>query len=295
MDQSSPPTNIDMAALRGRLPLSLTDCMTQGQMTPPSSPPLPSVRNGPQLQLSRLLQRSRSRSTKPKQSGLFKDKCRTTIPRPSVTEMRLPLPLLLPESPSLTRSNSPTTIAYCSPGLRRMSASYNDLRALAQYHAVSSPLTPLLPSPITRESQFEARSFVRFHNPREQRPSISNDGSVDSLQILSYYCNDNDTNSYEGRADDLEEDTRGCSDRDTVEDDEESGTTSDSTPITPLDQDHQADFCSNESGWLANTTSHEERMRRFKARFYQIVQHPWTDVQREYGEDEVVGLSTLKS
>ncbi|KAL2439226.1 hypothetical protein ABEF95_016338 [Exophiala dermatitidis] len=36
-------------------------------------------------------------------------------------------------------------------------------------------------------------------------------------------------------------------------------------------------FCSSdESGWLANTTSHEERRRRFKARLCQVVQRPWT-------------------
>ncbi|KAL2439202.1 hypothetical protein ABEF95_004196 [Exophiala dermatitidis] len=36
-------------------------------------------------------------------------------------------------------------------------------------------------------------------------------------------------------------------------------------------------FCSSdESGWLANTTSYEERRRRFKARLCQVVQRPWT-------------------
>lgn len=62
-------------------------------------------------------------------------------------------------------------------------------------------------------------------------------------------------------------------------------------PVTPSEYNYGHDtetrhrdtataaFCSSdESGWLANTTSHEERRRRFKARLYQVVQHPWSDV-----------------
>ncbi|EXJ96001.1 hypothetical protein A1O1_01127 [Capronia coronata CBS 617.96] len=70
-------------------------------------------------------------------------------------------------------------------------------------------------------------------------------------------------------------------------------------PVTPTESEHDhysrnrdtaTLSSSDESGWLANTTSHAERRRRFKARFYQVVQHPWTDSfaysNHAGGEDE---------
>ena len=169
-----------------------------------------------------------------------------------------------------------------------MSTSYNDLRAVAQRHAMSSPATPLLPSPITREPRDEGQSYFKFHNPRG-RNSISDNESLDTLKILSYYYEDKQISNDLSLDDHVDYNT----DHEEVVEDDDHSTASESMPTTPLDHEYRATFCSDESGWLANTTSHDERMRRFKTRFYQVVQHPWRNAYKQHGRDEVVSLSLV--
>jgi hypothetical protein len=194
--------------------------------------------------------------------------------------MKAPFPLLLPHSPSVSEENSPAPA--CSSGLRRIPTSYNGLRGLAQQQA-GTPMTPLLPSPITGELKVEERSYFKFLNPRSQS-RCSDDGSIDNLQILSYYCS-NEKSDSEGEQHSL----FGLADDDSHDVGE--STASESSPVTPIDQGCRDVLCADESGWLANTTSHDERRRRFKARYYQVVEHPYIDLQNEQGEDQVVSLS----
>ena len=277
MELPSPSISSEMSPLAARSPFRLAHCMNEGQMTPPTSPSLP-PRHGPKLQLSKLFRRSRS--IKFRLNGR-EDGSRTMATRPSVAKMKAPFPLLLPESPSVT-SKIPSLPAL-SPGLRRMSNSYQDLRAVAQRQAASSPVTPLLPSPISRQPDREDQSYFTFHNPRSIRDSLFDDNSLNSEQILTYYC--------DSRSDDEEhinQDRRASwSSIGTHIDEEEQSTSSESIPPTPSEKAYCATIRS-ESGWLANTTSHDERMRRFKTRFYQVVQHPWIESKGDSEEDEVV-------
>ncbi len=247
-------------------------------MTPPSSP-LPPARDGPRLQLSRLLRRSKT--VKSNSSGSHQDKFRT---RPSVTNMRAPFPLILPDSSSLAEDNS-TCSPPSSAGLRRMYTSFNDLRGLAQHQVTASPTTPLLPSPITGDFPRASESYFKFHNPREQPATpTSTDESLDSLTILSYHCDDLADDPWKPAAEALE----GISSyRETLEDDAQS-TASESMPVTPLEQECRPTICTDESDWLANTTSPDERRRRFKSRYYQVVQQPWTETDKDNSDSKVV-------
>ncbi|KEF58476.1 uncharacterized protein A1O9_06402 [Exophiala aquamarina CBS 119918] len=282
-ESSSSPINAEIDRLPVPTPFRLTHCVNEGQMTPPASPSL-QARHGPKLQLSKFFRRSKSIRSKP--TG-FHDMLRTTTVRPSVVEMKTPFPLLLPESPSVTE-NSPS-IPSLSPGLRRMSASYHDLRAVAQRQANSSPQTPLLPSPISREPELQDLGYFHFGKPCRQRDSLTDTNSIDSEDILTYYC--------DGRRK-CKEQPRGYrrdswTTDDTEIEDEEQSTASESMPVTPSEQEYCQTIHSDESGWLANTTSHEERMRKFKTRFYQVVQRPWTSAFQGAGEDEVMIATVL--
>ncbi|KIW25166.1 uncharacterized protein PV07_10827 [Cladophialophora immunda] len=249
-------------------------CSREGQVTPPPSPQ-PPTGDGSRTQLSRLLHRCRS--AKSKQSRLLQARF------PTATSQETSFPLLLPEFPPICENNSPTT-TLPSPGLRRMSASYNDLRALARNEAASSPISSLLPSPITGALQKEGGSCFRFHNPRERLPTpIPNEDSLDSLHILSYYCDDQD-------CDDQDQGSH-SSEHGILENDNLS-TASESMPVTPRDNEDRGILCSDESGWLANTTSHEERMRRFKARYYQVIQGPCA-LDRTEGSEDGVKIATV--
>lgn len=252
-------------------------------MTPPSSPLRP-ARDGPRLQLSRLLRRSTS--IKSNSSGSLQDKFRT---RPSVTNMRAPFPLILPDSSSLPDENC--SGSSCSSAcLRRISASFNDLRSFAQHQAAPRTATPLLPSPITSDFPRATDSYFKFRNPREQSATpISTDELLDSLTILSYYCDNLAKDTWKTEA--------GCSkplssDRETFEDDATS-TASESMPVTPLEQECRPTICTDESDWLANTTSHDERRRRFKSRYCQVVQQPWTETDKDISDGKVVSLRRL--
>ena len=293
-------TTLEMAPLV-RSPFRLTHCMNEGQITPPSSPPLTSnptttAHNGPRLQLIRLLRRSRSIRVK---ITACQDKTRVAKSRPSVIEMRAPFPLLLPESPSVIDHAFPSQVS--SPGtLRRMSMDYGNLRAVAQQQAaVLTPRTPLLPSPIVREPWFD---YSNDKNNKKSEfgfgrsaycDSLSDTASLNSEQILSYYCNNDED---ENAGDEVEQQSRIDDEEDKDNDEyENQSTASESMPVTPteLDLEYRDTFSSDESGWLANTTSHEERLRRFKTRFYQVVQHPLSDSLGGEDEDQVV--STIPS
>jgi hypothetical protein len=253
------------------------------QMTPPPSP-FPIPRNGSNSQLSSLFRRSKSvRSTS---TELLQDRFRT---RSSVTEMKAPFPLLLPESASVSafaQSSGMTPLSRSE--LRRMSVSYNDLRCLAQRQATSHPTTPLLPSPVIKEFPQETESYFKFRNPREPVPSRSTSDreSSDSLSILSYYCDGSEETSWSADKDSLKSQPS-C--QEPLVDDGVS-TSSEAAPVTPVEQELPPAFC-DESDWLANTTSHDERMRRFKSRYWQVVQQPWTQEQAEHGESQVVSAS----
>ncbi|EXJ63672.1 hypothetical protein A1O7_00007 [Cladophialophora yegresii CBS 114405] len=286
MEQLTPPHDFGMAdAHHQGWPTSfrLTHCSKEGRMTPPSSPTQPS-RNGSKLQLSELLRRSKL--IKSKQSGLPQDEIRT---RPSANNMKGPFPLTLPALSSIVADSS-SNVGPPYAELRRMSASYNNLRVLAQHRPVSSPVIPLFPSPIARDSPRESESYFKFHNPRHRpHTASSNDSSVDSFNILSYYCDD-PTDSLWQPEDESPMEHSSC--REALEDDNQS-TASESMPATPLQQEYQPTFCTDESDWLANTTSRDQRMRRFKSRYYQIVQQPWKEIHSECGENKVMIATVL--
>lgn len=231
------------------------------------------------MQLSRIL---RSKFVKPSYRGLFEDRFRTAISRPITSSMSTPFSR--PASPSTLANDHPPGTQLPTRNLRRMSASHNDLRRIAKRQ--NSNLTiPLLPSPIEKEVSSKGNSYFQFHNPREcvLNPAL-HDTPLDTFAILSYYCDEQDTNQEEP---DANYPTLNCSDPDSSEDDCQS-TCSESMPLTPLDQNSQSALCSDESDWLANTTSHEERMRRFKTRYYQVVEQHWTKVHTDNSRDEVV-------
>ena len=277
IEQSTTSVDSDMAAqYHGRPASSGNTCISgDGQMTPPSSL-FPIPWNESRLQLLRLFRRTKS--VKSRSSRLLRHKFRT---RPCVTNMREPFPLLLPDSSSATDDESPSSDPSCS-SLRRMPVSYKDLRCVSRHRAASGPVTPLLPSPIARDFPGESESYFKFHNPRGHLPisGSMNEDALDELDILSYYCDDNWNRDEESLAEQT-------SDRETLEDDDQS-TASESMPLTPLEHDLRPPVCTDESDWLANTTSHDERMRRFKSRYYQVVQHPWTKIYGGHDEDKLV-------
>lgn len=275
----------EMAPLPGLSPFRLSHCMSEGQMTPPASPFLPPARHGPKLQLSNFFRRYKSTKSKAVE---FHDRPRTTTIRPSVAEMKAPFQLLLPECSSVTETSP--SIPNLSPGLRRMSASYYDLRAFAQRQASPGPNPTLLPSPISRGSENPSQGYFHFQNPCTWRDSLADTYSISSEEILTYYCDDQ--RQTKEHASGYQKDS--WTSDDTQIDDEEQSTASESMPVTPSGQEYCETICSDESGWLANTTSHQERVRRFKTRLYQVVQHPWTSTFRDAGEDEVVSYELNK-
>lgn len=251
-------------------------------MTPASSP-IPETRNPSRLQLSRLL---RSKFVKFDHRGLFEDRFRTATSQPIANSMSPPFSR--PPPPSTVANNHSSGIPLPTRSLRRMSASHSDLRTIAK-HKNSGLTVPLLPSPIEKEFPSSSTSYFRFHNPRESvLSSVLDDTPLDTFTILSYYCDDQGTDQEEPDGDCS---TLNCSDLESSEGDCQS-TCSESMPLTPLDQKSQPTYCSDESDWLANTTSHEERMRRFKMRYYQVVEQHWTKVHTEHSGDEVVSIYT---
>jgi hypothetical protein len=255
-------------------------CQTDAHTTQrsPSAPPL---RNASKLHFSRLLRRSKTVISRA-QDRIRTDRPNAITTRSSVTNMRAPFPLLLPESPSVRPVPD-------SPELRRMYISYSNLRALAQRQAgLASTASPLLPSPMSKGFPAQTQSYFKFHNPRLRRPvPVPQDDDADKLDFLSYYL--------ESKSNDLtlattnQAEISSLSDKETLEHDSMS-TASESMPSTPVEDELTPTCYSDESDWLANTTSHDERLRRFKARFCQVVQQPWRKGHAIDGEHEVVCL-----
>jgi hypothetical protein len=168
-----------------------------------------------------------------------------------------------------------------------MSISYSNLRALAQRQA-GIAASPLLPSPISKDFPSQTQSYFKFHNPRPRKPvPVTQDDDEDKLDLLSYYCESNSNDLTLTTVDPAE--TSSLSEEETLEHDSMS-TASVSVPLTPVEDELTPTCYSDESDWLANTTSHDERLRRFKARFCQVVQQSWRQGHAVDGEHEVVNL-----
>lgn len=264
----------------GQPPSCLMHCLAEGTIIPPTRRVQPLTCDGYRLQISKLLQRTRS--VRSKANGL-QSRLRRMATGSSLPQIKAPFSLKLTPTPRMSEEQSSTTL--CSRELRRSGTSSEDLRGLARQHAVG-PGTPLLPSPITHDSKHEEDSYFGLSDTRAANQTL-NDAVLDKLQILSYYCNEEDSGSTTGGYLCCESAT---DDKASENDD---STASDSVPVTPIDQISHPFVCSDESGWLANTTSHDERQRRFKARVYQIVQHPCNQYDPEYADDQVVSTKSV--
>lgn len=262
-------------------------CLADGQLTPPESPDAPNskpaTRNGPRLQLPRLLRRTKTDHDQPHLSVR-----RTSPVRPYVSEMKAPFPLRLPDSPTESDcSSSPSSSPMFAPELRRRSPTYHDLRSLAaqQKRQISRRVnTPLLPSPIEKDEMTQSDSYFTFNNPRKPRPKEYH--SYQDLHILSCYCEDKD--KQDANVDSPARRVEGS--EDTRQDDDSRSISTVDTPTTPTDQIYRISaYQSDESGWLANQSSLEER--RFKARCYQVVQQVPTDANKD---EDVVSNPVLQ-
>ena len=268
----------------------MAHCMADGQLTPPESPDAPNrptTKNGPRLQLTRLLRRTR---TDPDQSHLSVR--RASPVRPYVSAMKAPFQLRLPDSPiDSDCSSSSSSSPVFAPKLRPRAPTYHDLRSLAarqKEHFSQRVDTPLLPSPIEKGDMIQSDSYFTFTNPRQPRPEYN---SYQDLHILSCYCDkkvDEVEQSPSNTNDDKDERSQSS-----YEDGSDSRSISTiDTPVTPEEQIYRISTVqSDESGWLANDTSVTEREKKFKARCFQVVQQPSTEASRK--EDVVSALLPL--
>jgi hypothetical protein len=267
-------------------------CLADGQLTPPDSPDAPpnskvAFRNGPRLQLPRLLRRTK---TDHEQSSMSVR--RSSPVRPYVDGMKAPFPLRLPDSPvDSDCSSSSSTSPVFAQELRRRSPTYHDLRSLAarQKEQFSRRVeTPLLPSPIHKDDMIASDSYFTFQNPRATtRPKEYH--SYQDLHILSCYYDKDKTTETSGSVAPQHQDhdirPRTPSDADT---DSRSVSTVD-TPVTPEEQIYRiSTLQSDESGWLANETSVTQREKKFKARCFQVVQQAPTEKSKD---GDVVSVS----
>ena len=269
--------------------LKRAHCMADGQLTPPSSPG--AVRRAlprRKLQISKLLRRPK---TVTKDTALTSHRVESTVTS-HVSDVREPFPPFLPASP-VNSEYSLTSISRVSPvpqpELRRMSTSC-DLRSIAARQSmlkVTPVSTPLLPSPIAQGGPEVDQSYFRFHNPRSL-PSCEGDyTSYEDLHLLSCYYDGSKPGSMDEIEKALEED--GCmSQGSLVSEDGGSDTTEIEMPKTPPAQISRSTTCSDEGNWLASDQSHEERLRRFKSRCYQVVQHPMSDTRNKQGGDNQI-------
>ena len=271
--------------------LKRAHCMADGQLTPPSSPD--AVRRAlprSKLQISKFLRRPKIVK---KDTALTSHRVESTVTR-SVNDRMDPFPLLLPASPLDSENSSTLTVSPVpQPELRRMSTSY-DLRSIAARHSVfkATPVsTPLLPSPIDQGTSEADQSYFRFHNPRALPPCEEDYTSYEDLHILSCYYDGSKPGSMDEIEKALEEDdclSQGSLMSEDVDGDSDSTETE--VPRTPPEQINCSTACSSEGNWLASDQSHEERLRRFKARCYQVVQHPMSDRRdKREVDDQIVG------
>ena len=277
--------------------LKKAHCLADGQLTPPSSPDetsKPHARTGPRLQLSKLLRRPKAGKSNNIIHISHPTEIRTLQMPACVSEMELPLPILYPDSPvNSDRSGSTEVSPTSAPELRRISASYQDLRSAAALQTspkLSHNTTPLLPSPITCDTKDPGGSYFQFRNPRIEK-TVCEYKSYDDFRILSCYYDESNTASLQDIQQSLEDVQHDPPSTPPIvgDDDYASSTETEDMPITPRDQVRRPTVCSEEGDWLASTRSHTERMRRFKARCYQVVQHPMSSRKTQDNEDQIVG------
>lgn len=166
-----------------------------------------------------------------------------------------------------------------TPELRRVSSSYADLRAIAQRQAepsssLSNPFPPspwdfsdLLQSTSTEFDSIEVSSDKDSGRDRgHEEPDLENYSSYEDLRILSCYCEDTGTFSPILEGQNLQH--------------------------LPY---NRSTTCSTESKWFADTKPHDERLKRFRQRCYQVVEHPITKSASamEDGENEIVSVSNV--
>ena len=263
--------------------------MADVHFTPPTSPDVarqPGTRQGPQLHIPTMLKRTKACEKVQTASRQIP----ITVKRSYVSETKIPFPLLLPESPIDNDYSSTDTISPISqPELRRVSASYHDLRFIAA-HQSSSKQTPLstllLPNPIVHDTVRTSQLFFQSQNPRLPR-STGDYKSYEDLHILSCYCDESRSGSMEEIEKQLNDDTPSHGSL-TAEDRDSDSTEIEEMPETPKDKVGHNTCLSEESNWLASTRSHEERVRRLAARCYQIVQRPVRKKTLRREEDQIV-------
>ena len=267
--------------------LKRAHCMADEQLTPPSSPD--AVRRAlprPKLQISKLLKRPKIVK---KDTALTSHRVESTVTS-NVNDMRDPFPLLLPPSPVNSEYSSTSTVSPIpQPELRRMSTSC-DLRSIAARQSmlkVTQVYTLLLPSPIAQGTAEANQSYFRFQNPRALLPGEGDYTSYEDLHILSCYYDGSKPGSMDEIEKALEDDD--CLSRGSLmSEDGGSDSTEIEMPRTPPEQISRSTTCSDEGNWLASDQSHEERLRRFKARCYQVVQHPMSDKRDKQGGDSQI-------
>ena len=271
--------------------LKRAHCMADGQLTPPSSPD--AVRRAlprRKLQISKLLRRPKPVT---KHTALTSHRVESTVTSHGNDTTREPFPPPLPSSPVNSEYSliSTSTVSPVSqPELRRMSTSC-DLRSIAARQSmlkVTPVSTPLLPSPIAQGGAEADPSYFRFHNPRSLPPCEGDYTSYEDLHILSCYYDGSKPGSMDEIEKALEEDD--CmSQVSLVSEAGGSDTTEIEMPKTPPAQISRSTTCSDEGNWLASDQSHEERLRRFKSRCYQVVQHPMSDKRnKQRGDNQIV-------
>ncbi len=190
-----------------------------------------------------------------------------------------------------TDSSSTSTTSPIDPhGLRRMPESYQDLRHVAAQQVMPIPsklMTPLLPSPISHGFFEQDESYFRFRHPRLARDDYK---SYEDLHILSCYYDDAKTESMDDIERALDEDLVSEEAITSGDGDDDSLSSSDDMPHTPIPKSERKNSSAEEADWLANSRSPSERLRRFKARCYQVVQHPMNYKCKEHAESGIVSL-----
>ena len=280
-------------------PLRKAHCMSGGLHTPPSSPESNGSpkRAGPRLHLSKLLQKGDKlppkRSRRATNGATPSASCTKRGSKSAfraVTEMKKPFPLMLPDSPALTDEISHDDEKQ---RLRRVSASYVDLRALAQ--GPSGPSTSvLLPSPMFMpgHDQKQANSYFAYPKRRHTPPpeDEGNDAPYEVHRIISDYCT---RERWSLLLDEVRQSKQASQLRHASSPWTQTRKTTPTSPHllsqSPSPKKRDRTY-STESEWLANTMSHEARVRRSKQRCFQIVQHPArrNAPARAEGEDQIV-------
>lgn len=288
MDASASSFISDRSAEATAMVFGRAHCMAaDSQLTPPSSPDTArqkSNRTGPRLCFSKLLRRPKMLTKCPSSDAV--------APIGHHYHLLAKDFALLPESPAATECSSAGTISTDEPlpELRRVSASYHDLRSFASHQCVPlppQPTTPLLPSPDTPELCQEDGTYFQFRNPRLPRDQ-SDYQSYEDLHILSCYYDESEAGSLDDTVRELEGSSHEANN--SFGDDASDTIHSEDLQRTLKPSTAQQTLCSEEADWLANSTTPDERLRRFKARCFQVIQYPLHGVQDENAPNSIVSL-----